>query len=505
MVDQLLDGQLTLQLVELDSPLLQLTLFLFVDSLIAAGCHLIVLGEHLEDGDSRAETVADVPCRDLVAQRERRACKYIVVEDLNDSVLRVLVGKVHARELVVEGLQLDVVLANPRAAALCRRVAVELAVEGIEVEVCLLAVNDFHRIHRTPEEDGIRGAAGQIAHAEIGPCQGLAFLGLGAGRAFNHFAFVFCLCTAASFVGGLHGRHDDFVHLRNLSLAAARVADEVHLRVHPLLLAVEMTIPAACHQRAEHGSGRKHPAQFVVVVHEFSFSKPFQLIKYLIEIINKDKDILILDFFSGSATTAHAVMQQNAEDGGNRKFIMVQVKEDLPEGTPDFKTIPEIAKERIRRAGKKIKEEHPEAKDLDIGFRVFKCDESNYKNVAFTPKDYSQESLELFVDNIKEDRSDLDLLFDCMLRWGITLDLPMTKTKVAGCTIHNVNEGALVACFDGVVTEAVIDAIAEMYPAKVVFRDSSFEEAAQKMNIFELFKQKCGWDEQEVRNNVRVI
>ena len=184
---------------------------------------------------------------------------------------------------------------------------------------------------------------------------------------------------------------------------------------------------------------------------------------------------------------------------------MVQVKEDLPEGTPDFKTIPEIAKERIRRAGKKIKEEHPEAKDLDIGFRVFKCDESNYKNVAFTPKDYSQESLELFVDNIKEDRSDLDLLFDCMLRWGITLDLPMTKTKVAGCTIHNVNEGALVACFDGVVTEAVIDAIAEMYPAKVVFRDSSFEEAAQKMNIFELFKQKCGWDEQEVRNNVRVI
>ena len=239
---------------------------------------------------------------------------------------------------------------------------------------------------------------------------------------------------------------------------------------------------------------------------EFSFSKPFQLIKYLIEIINKDKDILIMDFFSGSATTAHAVMQINAEDGGKRKYIMIQVKEDLPEGTPVFRTIPEIAKERIRRAGKKIKEDSPLiTQDLDIGFRVFKCDESNYKNVAFTPKDYSQESLELFVDNIKEDRSDLDLLFDCMLRWGITLDLPMTSSKVDGCKIHNVNEGALVACFEGIVTEAVIDAICAMEPNKVVFRDSSFEEAAQKMNLFELFKQKLGWEEQEVRNNIRVI
>ena len=157
-------------------------------------------------------------------------------------------------------------------------------------------------------------------------------------------------------------------------------------------------------------------------------------------------------------------------------------------------TIPEIGKERIRRAGKNIKEENPQANGLDIGFRVFKCDESNYKNVAFAPKDYSQESLDLFVDNIKEDRSDLDLLFDCMLRWGITLDLPMTSTKVDGCKIHNVNEGALVACFEGRVTEKVIDAICAMEPNKVVFRDSSFEEAAQKMNLFELFKQKLGWE-----------
>ena len=240
----------------------------------------------------------------------------------------------------------------------------------------------------------------------------------------------------------------------------------------------------------------------------FDYSKPVDLMTFLINTIT-EKDSIVIDYFSGSATTAHAVMQLNAEDGGNRNFIMVQWPEDTEEKTEaykaGYKNICEIGKERIRRAGKKIKEEHPEAKDLDIGFRVFKCDDSNFKDVAFAPKDYTQESLDLFVDNIKEDRSDLDLLFDCMLRWGVTLDLPMTKKKVGGCTIHNVNEGALVACFDGVVTEAVIDAIAEMYPAKVVFRDSSFEEAAQKMNIFELFKQKCGWDEQEVRNNIRVI
>lgn len=217
----------------------------------------------------------------------------------------------------------------------------------------------------------------------------------------------------------------------------------------------------------------------------------------------------ILDFFSGSATTAHAVMQLNAEDGGNRKFIMVQLPEETANDSEaykaGYKNICEIGKERIRRAGKKIKEEHPEAKDLDVGFRVFKCDESNYKEVALAPKDYDQGQLELLVDNIKDGRSDLDLLFDCMLRWGVTLDLPMSKTEVDGCTIHNVNDGGLVACFDGKVTERVIEAIAEMYPAKVVFRDSSFEEAAQKMNLFEMFKQKCNWTDQEVRNNIKVI
>ena len=241
----------------------------------------------------------------------------------------------------------------------------------------------------------------------------------------------------------------------------------------------------------------------------FDNPKPVEFLTTLLDIVSKDDDI-ILDFFSGSGTTAHAVMKYNSIKNCGKRFIMIQWPEECDDGTSaykaGYKNICEIGKERIRRAGKKIKEESPlTTQDLDIGFRVFKCDDSNYKEVAFAPKDYSQESLDLFVDNIKEDRTDLDLLFDCMLRWGVTLDLPMTKTKVDGCTIHNVNEGGLVACFDGRVTEAVIDAIAEMYPAKVVFRDSSFEEDAQKMNLFELFKQKCGWTEQEVKNNVRVI
>jgi adenine-specific DNA-methyltransferase len=234
------------------------------------------------------------------------------------------------------------------------------------------------------------------------------------------------------------------------------------------------------------------------------------LMMELCRLIRNEKDFIILDFFSGSATTAHAVMQLNAEDGGNRKFIMVQLPEETAEDSEaykaGYKNICEIGKERIRRAGKKIKADSPlTTKDLDIGFRVLKCDESNYKPVAFAPKDYTQESLDMFLDNIKEERTGLDLLFDCMMRWGLELSLPYDTQKVDGCTIYNVDEGNLVACFDGVVTGAVIDAIAETHPLRVVFRDSSFTEAAQKMNLFELFKQKCGWTDQEVQNNVRVI
>ena len=240
----------------------------------------------------------------------------------------------------------------------------------------------------------------------------------------------------------------------------------------------------------------------------FENVKPTTLVKYLLKVFAPEKSI-ILDFFSGSATTAHAVILQNSEDMVNRLFIMVQIPEETDKGSEAYKAgftnICEIGKERIRRAGKKIKEEHPEARDLDIGFRVFKCESSNYKDVAFAPKDYDQGMLAGLLDNIKEDRTDLDLLFDCMLRWGVELSMPLSSQKVDGCTIHNVNDGDLVACFDGNVTEKVIDAIAELSPVRVVFRDSSFNEAANKMNLFELFKQKCDWTDEEVKNNVRVI
>ena len=267
---------------------------------------------------------------------------------------------------------------------------------------------------------------------------------------------------------------------------------------------------------------------------EFDSPKPVAMLRDLIEYANSpENETIVLDFFSGSATTAHAVMQLNAEDGGKRKYIMVQLPEETSEDSEaykaGYKNICEIGKERIRRAGKKILEEQQKkqaeeglfagastpstglgtegsaADSLDIGFRVFKCEDSNYKEVALAPKDYDQSQLEAFVDNIKDDRTDLDLLFDCMLHWGVELSLPLTTKKVDGCTIHNVNDGDLVACFDGKVTEAVIEAIAQCSPVRVVFRDSSFTEAAQKMNLFELFKQHCDWTDEEVRNNVRVI
>ena len=242
----------------------------------------------------------------------------------------------------------------------------------------------------------------------------------------------------------------------------------------------------------------------------FDNPKPVSLLIRMLQLGTNHNDSIVLDFFSGSSTTAHAVMQVNAEDNGTRKYIMVQVNEEIDKEhlayAEGFRFIPQIAKERIRRAGKKIKADSPlTTKDLDIGFRVLKCDESNYKPVAFAPKDYTQESLDMFLDNIKEERTGLDLLFDCMMRWGLELSLPYAIQEVDGCTIYNVDEGSLVACFDGVVTGPVIDAIAETHPLRVVFRDSSFTEAAQKMNLFELFKQKCGWTDQEVQNNVRVI
>ena len=196
----------------------------------------------------------------------------------------------------------------------------------------------------------------------------------------------------------------------------------------------------------------------------FSFPKPSSLIKFFTKIIY-DSEALILDFFSGSATTAHAVMQLNADDGGNRKFIMVQLPEESAEDSEaykaGYKNICEIGKERIRRAGKKIKEEHPDAKDLDTGFRVFRIDKSNFEDVERTPKEYNQDQLELFLNNVKSDRTDLDLLFGCMLDWGVKLSLPMTSEEVDGKMIYTVNEGDLVACFADKVSDKVVKAMAD--------------------------------------------
>ena len=240
----------------------------------------------------------------------------------------------------------------------------------------------------------------------------------------------------------------------------------------------------------------------------FDYTKPINLIYNFVKSNFTDNEV-VLDFFSGSATSAHAVMQLNAEDGRNRKFIMVQLPEKTPEDSEAFiagyKNICEIGKERIRRAGKKIKEEHPEAKDLDTGFRVFRIDESNFENVERTPKDYNQDELDLFLNNIKSDRSDLDLLFGCMLDWGVQLSLPMNSEEVDGKMIYTVNDGDLVACFADKVTDKVVKAMADKQPLRVIFRDSCFDQDADKINIYETFKQLLDWSDKDVEKNIRVI
>lgn len=242
----------------------------------------------------------------------------------------------------------------------------------------------------------------------------------------------------------------------------------------------------------------------------FDGPKPVRLLYTLLTIGNLSKGDIVLDFFSGSSSTAHAAMKLNAEDGGNRKFIMVQIPEETPEDSEarkaGYKTIPEVAKERIRRAGKKIKEESPlTTADLDTGFRVFRLDEGNYEDVKRSPKEFKQDQLDLFLNNIKTDRNDLDLLFGCMLDWGVQLSLPMTQEVVGGKTIYTVNDGDLVACFAENVSEDVVKAMAEKMPLRVIFRDSCFAQDADKINIYETFKQKLDWSDQEVVKNIRVI
>ena len=225
-----------------------------------------------------------------------------------------------------------------------------------------------------------------------------------------------------------------------------------------------------------------------------------------------DKDAIIMDFFSGSGTTAHAVMKLNAEDGGHRKFIMVQLPENLHEAvsrpgldarlksnileTITFlekngydSTICGIGEERIRRAGEKIKKDNPlTTQDLDIGFRVFRLDDSNMNDVYYSAGDYTQGLLTMLQSNVKSDRTDLDLLFGCLLEWGLPLSMPYTSEKIDGCTVHTYNNGDLICCFDENIPNTVIKEIAQRQPLRAVFRDSSFNDSPAKINVGEIFK-----------------
>ena len=222
----------------------------------------------------------------------------------------------------------------------------------------------------------------------------------------------------------------------------------------------------------------------------FDYPKPVDLIKRTLQLYSS-KGSIVLDFFSGSATTAHAVMQLNAEDDGHRKFIMVQLPEKCDEASEaykaGYKNICEIGKERIRRAGDKIRSEHPDAK-LDTGFRVFRVDESNMEDIYYHPEELTQTMLGGMVSNIKPDRTDLDLLYACLLDWGVEISLSHTQEVIDGCTVHNVDNGALCACFAERVPLSVIDYMAKQQPLRAVFRDSSFAADDSKINVTEIFK-----------------
>ena len=225
----------------------------------------------------------------------------------------------------------------------------------------------------------------------------------------------------------------------------------------------------------------------------FDFAKPIELISYLITLIPKTFNSIILVFFSGSATTAHAVMQLNAEDGGNRKFIMVQLPEKTDEKNEaykaGYKNICEIGKERIRRAGKKIKEENKDKEGiekLDTGFRVLKLDSSNMNDVYYTPEDFDKHTL--FSENVKSDRTAEDLLFQVMLDLGIGLSAKIESRQIAGKTVYLVDDYYLVACFDRDVTEATITEIAKLHPVYFVMRDASAANDSVIDNFEQLFE-----------------
>lgn len=222
----------------------------------------------------------------------------------------------------------------------------------------------------------------------------------------------------------------------------------------------------------------------------FSYPKTSKLLRHLIDMSTKTAtDAIVFDFFSGSATTAHAMMQLNAEDSGHRKFIMVQLPEPCDEKSEAFKAgyknICEIGKERIRRAAKKIAADNPD-KPFDGGFRVFKLADTNMTDVYYSAGEYDQGMLDQLVSNIKPDRTDLDLLFGCLLEWGLPLSMPYTSEEIEGCTVHTYND--LIACFDENIPDAVIKEIAKRQPLRAVFRDSSFADSPAKINVGEIFK-----------------
>ena len=249
----------------------------------------------------------------------------------------------------------------------------------------------------------------------------------------------------------------------------------------------------------------------------FDNPKPVEFVKKLLQ-LGTHETAIVLDFFSGSATTAHAVMQLNAEDGGHRKFIMVQLPEKCDEKSEaykaGYKNICEIGKERIRRAGEKILKEQlannnstlnsPNSK-LDIGFRVLKLDSTNMKDVYYAPSDYDQYFLHQLESNIKDDRTDLDLLFGCLIDWGLPLSLPYKSEQIDGCTVHTYNDGDLIACFDANVPESVVKEIAQRKPLRAVFRDSGFTSSPEKINMFEIFKLYMPEDAGDITKCVRVI
>ena len=258
----------------------------------------------------------------------------------------------------------------------------------------------------------------------------------------------------------------------------------------------------------------------------FENPKDEEIIQRIIQFCGTDDGDIILDFFSGSATTAHAMFLADAEQNKHRKFILVQLPETIdPQKEASEKAkkvaqnavnlldtigvphnICEIGKERIRRAGDKIKSESPmTTQDLDVGFRVLKLDDTNMKDVYYAPDDYDQGMLAALESNIKDDRTDLDLLFGCLIDWGLPLSLPYKSEQLGGCTVHTYNDGDLIACFDANIPESVVKEIAQRKPLRAVFRDSGFASSPEKINVFEIFKLYMPEDANDISKRVRVI